>query len=90
MGFSGFYHLVFDWQALALCEFPQERAPPSPRFVLYFGLPNHSLIEENANMASQQPEPENERETQPEPGGVFIRYATISDIDEIKRPKARS
>ena len=31
-----------------------------------------------------QRETETERETQPESGGVFIRYATINDIDEIK------
>ena len=39
-------------------------------------------------MASPEPwrEPEREwnDETQPEQGGVFIRYATINDIDEIK------
>ena len=42
-------------------------------------------------MASPQRENEsesererNESETQPEQGGVFIRYATINDIDEIK------
>ena len=39
-------------------------------------------------MASPEPRREPEREwndeTQPEQGGVFIRYATINDIDEIK------
>ena len=39
-------------------------------------------------MASPEPRLEPEREwndeTQPEQGGVFIRYATINDIDEIK------
>ena len=36
-------------------------------------------------MASPAPRRESERETQPEQqGGVFIRYATINDIDEIK------
>ena len=39
-------------------------------------------------MASPEPQREPEREwndeTQPEQGGVFIRYATINDIDEIK------
>ena len=39
-------------------------------------------------MASPEPRCEPEREwndeTQPEQGGVFIRYATINDIDEIK------
>ena len=39
-------------------------------------------------MASPEPRRESEREwndeTQPEQGGVFIRYATINDIDEIK------
>ena len=43
-------------------------------------------ILEKANMASPRPETETqaERETQPESGGVFIRYATIRDIEEIK------
>ena len=37
-------------------------------------------------MASPRRETETqaERETQPESGGVFIRYATINDIDGIK------
>ena len=37
-------------------------------------------------MASPRPESETqaERETQPESGGVFIRYATINDIEDIK------
>ena len=40
-------------------------------------------------MASPEPRRESERErnggeSQPEQGGVFIRYATINDIDEIK------
>ena len=45
-------------------------------------------ILENPDMASPEPRREPEREwndeTQPEQGGVFIRYATINDIDEIK------
>ena len=32
----------------------------------------------------REPEREWNDETQPEQGGVFIRYATINDIDEIK------
>ena len=44
---------------------------------------------ENLDMASPEPRRESERErnggeSQPEQGGVFIRYATINDIDEIK------
>ena len=37
-------------------------------------------------MASPRRETETqaERETQPESGGVFIRYATINDIEDIK------
>ena len=34
-------------------------------------------------MASPRRETETERETQPESGGVFIRYATINDIEGI-------
>ena len=35
-------------------------------------------------MASPRRETQAERETQPESGGVFIRYATINDIEDIK------